>query len=105
MGNKIINTQINKKDIPDFIVIKILQEKIKRLQEQLEISKKDIECFRIDYIKQINNLEKQINNLEKQRDKCGLENKRKTLKIKELRKDNKLLIEKLNKYINNYGEI
>lgn len=92
MENKTINTQINKKDIPDFIVIKILQEKIKRLQEQLKISKKDLECFTIDYIKQ-------INNLEKQRDKSGLENKRKTLKIKELRKDNKLLIEKLNKYI------
>lgn len=98
MGNKTINTQINKKDIPDFIVIKILQEKIKRLQKQLEISKKDNECFTIDYINQ-------INNLEKQRDKSGLENKRKTLKIKELRKDNKLLIEKLNKYINTYGEI
>lgn len=98
MKNKTINTQINKKDIPDFIVIKILHEKIKRLQEQLEISKKDIECFTIDYIKQINDLEKQRNN-------CSLENKRKTLKIKELRKDNKLLLEKLNKYINTYGKL
>lgn len=31
MKNKIINTQINKKDIPDFIVIKILQEKNKTI--------------------------------------------------------------------------